>query len=103
MKKKEKLFVYGTLKDARVQRNVFFREIKDGVPTTIHGYKIEELTLGGVIYPALVPHKKGIVEGILLTITPLELKLIDHYETSAYKRESILLDNDIHCWVYLKN
>lgn len=102
MKNKEKLFVYGTLRDENVQKKVFGRIAKSARDALV-GYKKSEIVIGGETYPVLVPDSGSIIEGRVLEISPKELKLIDEYETDAYKRVKVVLKSGESVWVYVKN
>lgn len=100
-KKMENLFVYGTLKDPEVQERVFGRKT-NGSSDILQGYKKSEVIINGKTYPAIVPNAKTITDGLVITVTPQELKLIDEYETAAYKRIAVRLKSGVSAWVYRK-
>jgi gamma-glutamylcyclotransferase (GGCT)/AIG2-like uncharacterized protein YtfP len=95
----EKLFVYGTLKDHHIQQAVFGR-VAGGKPARLKGYKKIRLQLGHNTYPIAIPDAKETIEGVVISVTPAELKSIDHYETGAYRREKITLESGQEAWVY---
>jgi len=97
----EKLFVYGTLRDGEIQKNVFGR-VTDILGEKISGWKKSEITIQGENYLALVPEGNSIIEGAVIEVTPEELKKIDKYETSAYQRIKVSLSSGESAWVYIK-
>lgn len=97
----EKLFVYGTLKDAEVQKQVFGR-VAGGVRDALEGYKKSEIIIDGETYPVIAPDGGSVVEGMVIEISQEELKLTDEYETSAYKRIEVSLVSRTRAWVYVK-
>lgn len=96
---KEPLFVYGTLLKPSVQEMVFGRTTP-GHPDKLAGYKKHQIQLGQNVYPIIKPAAGGTVEGAVLTVTPMELKLIDRYEGSVYQRQKVKLVSGQHAWVY---
>jgi gamma-glutamylcyclotransferase (GGCT)/AIG2-like uncharacterized protein YtfP len=99
MNNKELLFIYGTLKNPGVQKEVFGRT-DPGSPDTLKGYVKSNIKIEGETYPIIVSGD-GNIEGIIISVTPEELKFIDEYETSAYQREKIILKSGKSVWFYL--
>ncbi len=95
----EHLFVYGTLMDPIVQFSVFGRVVQ-GQPDRLTGYKKSSIQLGGGVYPIIKPETGHSVEGLVITVTPAELKLIDRYEGDAYQRKKVTLVSGRQVWVY---
>lgn len=98
---KELLFVYGTLKDSEVQKEVIGRTVK-AIPDILEGYKKSKVKINGNTYPILVPDSNNSIEGLVISLAPKELKLIDEYETKAYKRKKVILKSGKRAWVYQK-
>ena len=98
----ESLFVYGTLKDPKVQKEVFGRPT-DGRPDVLEGYSKSEIEIHGESYPILTPSDQGLVEGLVIEVTSEELEKIDEYETASYKRTRVDLKSGKQTWVYEKN
>ena len=107
----EKLFSYGTLRYAAVQRSTFGRTLS-GAVDSLPGYKITMVTIDDphVLelskeseHPML--HKTGnaedIVEGMVLDVTDEELKQADSYEVEAYKRVKVTLSSGTEAWAYV--
>jgi len=97
----ENLFVYGTLKDPKVQIMVFGR-VEKGTPDTLDGYKKSKVVIDKKTYPIIVPSPKDSIKGLMLMVTSKELKQIDEYETIAYRRKKITLRSGKIAWVYQK-
>lgn len=97
----ESLFVYGTLRNKKIQEEVFGRST-EGETDALEGYVGLQIKLGGRIYPVIVPGD-GIIEGRVLEVTSQELEMIDLYETDAYKRTTVVLKSGKEAWVYQKN
>jgi len=95
----EKLFVYGTLQDSRIQKLVIGRS-QEGGQNVLEGYRKEEIKIEDEHYPILVPDPKKSVSGKVLLVTPEELKAIDEYETRIYKRITVTLKDGAKAWVY---
>lgn len=98
---KNKLFIYGTLADPKIQKEVWGRKIA-GVCDILSGYKISEIEIDSEIYPLIIPSEAGKVDGLVIEVTDSELGKIDEYETSVYKRKRILLQSGTTAWVYIK-
>lgn len=104
LNKKEFLFVYGTLKDPKVQLKIIGRILplkKDA----IIGFKKSAIAIEGNKYLCISkdPKSKRKMTGYLLEITNSELAKIDDYETDNYKRIEATLESGKEAWVYIKN
>ena len=100
MDKKERLFVYGTLKNSDIQRNIFGRTV-NGQKDSLFGYRESMTMVGGEAFPLIIPDVSGRVEGLVLELTADDLDLADKYETDAYRRIKIFLNSGITAWVYV--
>lgn len=98
---KELLFVYGTLNDPKVQKEVLGREIA-GQTDSLAGFKKEEITIDSETYPILVPEENSLVEGRALELTSGQLTKVDDYETTAYRRIRVKLQSGRDACVYVK-
>ncbi|MEK7195371.1 MAG: gamma-glutamylcyclotransferase family protein [Patescibacteria group bacterium] len=96
-----RLFIYGTLINPEVQKNVLGR-VADGVPDALIGYKKSEIEVEGKEYPLIVPDEGEKVGGLVINVADRELEKIDEYETAVYKRKSVVLERGISAWVYVK-
>lgn len=101
----EKLFAYGTLKDKDIQETIFGR-ILTGIPDTLIGYAIQEITIeeefGMAQYPIITAtqNPEDSINGILYELTDKELQLADTYEGLHYKRIQVELHSNEIVWVY---
>ncbi|MFH0712528.1 MAG: gamma-glutamylcyclotransferase family protein [Candidatus Jorgensenbacteria bacterium] len=96
----EKLFVYGTLKEPEIQKEAIGR-IAGGVPDVLKKYRKTEMPIDGENYPVIVPDENGVVYGLILEVSPEELKMLDDYEVE-YKRIEVVLEGGTSAWVYVK-
>lgn len=101
MDNKEKIFIYGTLANSEIQKEICGRIIK-GTPDSLRGYKRSQIEIEGEIYPLIVSDANARVDGLVIEVTEEELEKIDEYETNAYKREKINLESGTSAWVYVK-
>lgn len=107
----EKLFVYGTLRYAAVQRSTFGRLI-GGAPDVLPGYTITMVTINDPhvvtlskesVHPMLHRSKNESdeVQGMVLDLTVEELAQADSYEVETYKRTKVKLQSGIDAWAYV--
>jgi len=99
---KQKLFIYGTLKEPKVERKVIGRVLKLQ-PDVLPGFKKAKAKLKSGIYFVISPNKKYSVSGFVISVTPQELKQIDDYEGRDYKRVKVMLASGQKVWVYKKS
>lgn len=97
----ELLFVYGTLKESSVQKEVIGRTL-EGIVDVLEGYKKSKTKINNKTYPIIAPDPNSSVKGLVISITPEELELIDEYETKVYKRKKVVLQSGKMVWVYQK-
>jgi gamma-glutamylcyclotransferase (GGCT)/AIG2-like uncharacterized protein YtfP len=95
----EKLFVYGTLMDPKVQQEVL------GRLASLHDDKLIDfekstIVINGNIYPIAVSKTGSSISGKVIEATPKEIILMDEYETDAYQRIKVTLDSGEMSWVY---
>jgi gamma-glutamylcyclotransferase (GGCT)/AIG2-like uncharacterized protein YtfP len=91
----EKLFVYGTLKDPKIQMHLVGRTIP-GIPDQVHGYRSHDI----LDYPTALPDPTGHIIGLVLTVTPEELARFDEYEGANYIRVQVTLASGPTVWMY---
>ncbi|MCU0515084.1 MAG: gamma-glutamylcyclotransferase [Anaerolineae bacterium] len=91
----EALFVYGTLRDAAVQQRLIGRTLA-GTPERLTGYRRYD----HLDYPVVLPQAGGVVDGLLLLITPAELSAFDAYEGTTYQRVRVTLAGGRSAWLY---
>jgi len=96
-----RLFIYGTLADPGIQKEVWGRKT-ESIPDILKGYKKSEIKIDGEIYPLIIPDETGEVSGLVIEVTDEELKKIDEYETGAYKRKKVILESGASVWVYVE-
>ncbi len=100
---KENLFVYGTLMEPDVLKKVIGRTAK-GFPDILQGYKKSVVRIGNGAYPVIFHGSGSHVKGLIISVTPQELELIDEYETGVYKRKKVnCLESGKNAWVYIRN
>ena len=106
-----RLFSYGTLQLAEVQRALFGR-LLDGRADTLVGYRLAPLVISDaevVATSGLAVHtiarRSGALEdrisGVVFEITPAELAQADRYETDAYARVEVALASGETAFVYV--
>lgn len=97
----ENLFVYGTLKESKIQKKIIGREVK-GDDDILEGYVMSKIIIEGEEYPILI-EGEGKMGGKLISVSSDELKKTDEYETSAYARKRVRLKSGKEGWVYVGN
>jgi gamma-glutamylcyclotransferase (GGCT)/AIG2-like uncharacterized protein YtfP len=98
----EMIFVYGTLRDSLVQIRVIGRTAT-GSSDFLDGYQRGTIKLGEREFPILdVAASDSHVEGLLLEVSEDELRRLDIYETSAYRRISVTLRSGVEAWTYAR-
>jgi len=98
---RESLFIYGTLLEPKVQKEVLGKN-PYGSPDTLIGYRVMYHDFGVGVYPIIVPEDYSNVKGSVFQVTSEELKIIDAYETDDYRRELVELESGLKAWVYFK-
>jgi gamma-glutamylcyclotransferase (GGCT)/AIG2-like uncharacterized protein YtfP len=107
----ERLFSYGTLQTEPVQLAIFGR-IVEGKKDALPGYRVIMSATADQDFikkTAAVHHRNlqftgnesDIVEGIVLTITKIELDQADTYEPTDYERLPVQLKSGSKAWVYI--
>ena len=82
------ILTYGTLQDPTLQRMVVGRELGDGQPALLHGFR----HVGGDYTKGQIPMidsttiKGATIKGTVYLVDNDELKRIDRYEGQGYKR-----------------
>jgi len=95
----EKLFVYGTLREPKIQRRVIGHKIK-GELCVLEGYKKIDIKIFADDFPIIIKKRNHFVEGILLNVNKKELGLIDLYESRIYKRKMVKTEKG-RAWAYI--
>ncbi|MCY3780744.1 MAG: gamma-glutamylcyclotransferase [Chloroflexi bacterium] len=99
----EKLFTYGTLRDPATQVQLLERELGEGKPDSLRGYRLANLRGIHFVYSILQPHPGSMVDGQLFEVTGEELQKLDDYEGDAYQRVSVTLVSKTRAWAYIEN
>ncbi len=107
----EYLFSYGTLRESRVQNDLFGRRLA-GNTDRLLGYRLEEVKITDSDFLASGGDERqqtlnetrdsgDTVEGTVFEITYDELLRADEYEPSEYHRAEVTLASGKEAWVYL--
>ena len=99
---KQNLFSYGTLRQQKVQLELFGRLLQ-GTSDTLPGYKTAPIIIEGNTYTIAVRslNKTDRIAGSVLEVTEEELLIADKYESEDYKRVKALLESGKETWVYV--
>jgi gamma-glutamylcyclotransferase (GGCT)/AIG2-like uncharacterized protein YtfP len=108
----ERLFSYGTLRQANVRRAQFGR-LLNGAPDALVGFKQTRVEItdpdvlaksGERFHPIVMRSgdPRDRVVGMVFSITPAELAAADSYEVSDYERVEAELASGMRAWVYVK-
>lgn len=98
---KEKLFTYGTLRDADIGRALFGGR-PERVPDVLEGYAKTTTTIQGMAYPNIAPAGGMSVEGDVIDIDEDTLRRVDGYESETYQRMRVHLASGTKAWVYIR-
>lgn len=93
----EELFVYGGLKVPEMQKKVFGRVV-EGTPDVMLDYSQTILDIDGQMYPLAIPKDNAEIPGVVLLLSPLELKHIDDFLINVYKRVKVTLKSGKQVW-----
>lgn len=88
------VFVYGTLLNDEVFRLFVAGQFKKTI-ASLWGY--QRVKVKGECYPAIVPDKRSMVEGLLIyDLMDKDIHALDHYEGDYYQRQTVTvtLPND---------
>jgi gamma-glutamylcyclotransferase (GGCT)/AIG2-like uncharacterized protein YtfP len=106
----ESLFSYGTLQKEKVQLELFGRKLK-GIKDAVEGYRLSTIEIKdeSVVSKseqtqhliAVTGTMNDIIRGMVLEITPQELKVADEYETEDYMRVQVQLESGNRAWMYV--
>ncbi len=98
----EKIFVYGTLMNHKVQQRVIGRTVV-GRPDRLRGYEKRSVRQGSRTYPRVEPGSgDAIVSGLVLEVSPEELECLDDYEGDDYRRLRVIVESGLKCWAYVR-
>jgi gamma-glutamylcyclotransferase (GGCT)/AIG2-like uncharacterized protein YtfP len=107
----QRLFSYGTLRQAEVQLATFGRRL-DGAEDVLPGYRLDVLTISnpevvGVSgieqHPVATPtgSQSDRVPGMVFEVTAEELASADAYEDADYRRIQVTLASGLQAWLYV--
>jgi hypothetical protein len=95
------LFSYGTLRDPRVQLQVFCREIA-APEDALAGFVVGSIRIGGGDFLILRPGgPDDLVRGVALAVSEDDLAQADAYETADYVRIGVTLASGRPAQVYV--
>jgi gamma-glutamylcyclotransferase (GGCT)/AIG2-like uncharacterized protein YtfP len=97
----ENLFVYGTLKNAEVQKGVIGRVVKKE-EDILRGWKKTRILVGSEVFPVINRDDKSNVYGQVIVLDSDELEKVDDYKTSSYRRMKVFLASGKDAWVYVR-
>ena len=106
-----RLFSYGTLQQAEVQRANYGR-LLEGIADGLRGYRLEALTItdpkvvrlsGKAVHT--IACRSGDpadrISGLMFLLTEDELAATDRYEVDAYARVEVTLESGIKAFIYV--
>jgi gamma-glutamylcyclotransferase (GGCT)/AIG2-like uncharacterized protein YtfP len=97
------IFVYGTLRLKSLRREILGHETLS-VPARLKGFTTGSVLLDDIEYPIITknPDSKETIEGEYFAVDEQDLEKLDAYESSAYRRIKVELENGIFALVYIK-
>lgn len=107
----ERLFSYGTLRQAEVQVATFGRTLR-GTEDALPGYRLDVLTIsnpdvvgvsGADQHPVAVAtgSASDLVPGLVFEVTAEDLARADLYEDADYRRIPVTLASGLAAWLYV--
>lgn len=100
--RRERLFVYGMLRSSTIREGLLGRSVV-GRPGALCGWRLERIVVEGVEYAILAAGEPtDRVQGLVLDVDPEELRLFDEYESSAYRRVRVALEDGEGAWAYTR-
>ncbi|MCP3428858.1 gamma-glutamylcyclotransferase family protein [Opacimonas viscosa] len=105
------VFSYGTLQLPKVQLELLGREVTSW-PDSLSRFNMGEITIMDETVIEIstqsthqiinfTGNASDIIEGVVLSISPDELSILDKYETDEYKREELTLNSGKKAFVYV--
>ena len=100
---KHLVFAYGTLKNHDLRKKLLARNVP-AEKDRLKGFSIEQIYLDGENYPVANydPFNKNDIQGVSFYVNESELKILDYYESDAYKRIRVNLNSGRKAWLYVK-
>ena len=98
-----RFFIYGTLLFPQVFKKVTGQEL-EGVPAILYDY--QRYQLKNYDFPGLYPLTGGCVEGMMVVVSPVTARRLDHYEGEIYEKHHVSIEvTGSSClemaWVYV--
>lgn len=98
----EKVFVYGTLSDPKIQVKLLGRAVKT-YPDILVGYEMSTIEINQNMYSIVIEKLNGPqISGKVIIVEEEDLNKIDEYETDAYRRKKVTLKSGMMAWIYQK-
>ncbi|MGE5540851.1 MAG: gamma-glutamylcyclotransferase family protein [Bacillota bacterium] len=95
----ERLFVYGTLRYGKFQKECWGRVIP-GSRATLPDHERNRILIGGRKYYVMYQKQGAEVRGLVLPVTREDLRVGDIYE-EKYNRRKVRLSDGSMAWTYL--
>jgi gamma-glutamylcyclotransferase (GGCT)/AIG2-like uncharacterized protein YtfP len=100
---KYRVFVYGTLRNGNVRKTVLgFNPYAQ--KSSLRGFKMSSIELEGINYPIIIedPLSAELIEGEYFEVDQTGMDNLDWYESTAYSRKEVVLENGLKAWVYFQ-
>ena len=97
------IFAYGTLRDGQTRRELLGYN-PYSTCATIKGFRMDSISIDGTTYPVIIEDgdSNEIITGEYFEVEDKDLEKLDAYESSAYRRKEVTMDNEKIAWVYFK-
>jgi gamma-glutamylcyclotransferase (GGCT)/AIG2-like uncharacterized protein YtfP len=97
------VFVYGTLRDKSVRKTVLGSN-PFSKTASLKGFTMSSIELDGNEYPIIAedPMSNEIIEGEYFEVDQAGIDNLDWYESTAYHRKEVELEDGIRAWVYYR-
>jgi len=99
----QKLFIYGTLRDANLRYALIGKKAST-IKGTLKGFALDSIGHEDKVYPIIYRTgvSKDLIEGEILDVDENDLLLFDKYEGDGYRRIMVELEEGTKAWVYAK-
>ena len=96
-----KVFAYGTLRYPDVRKKLLGHDPVHR-SSSLKGFRMGTITLDGVVYPIIAEDllSDETIEGVYFQVNDDDLQKLDEYESDAYKRKLVELEDKVIAWVY---
>lgn len=97
------VFAYGTLLDPKIRLDLLGYSTTI-IKTYIKGFRKDIIILEGIKYPILIEDIGSIeiIEGGYFQIKANDLKKLDAYESTTYRRKLALTADNTQVWIYYR-